>query len=382
MKFLSFLCVCFFTAFSFADGLTVSEAQEASLKKNLKKSFGTSAYEYVKPLTGGRSGAQMHIISVKDQKYVLRIVKPEATLEGVVSQITGYKVSEALGIGVKLFFTDPQNHLLLLEYVQPNGTAAYEMPEQALEEMASYLKKLYRLPLNKQNVLLENGLSSIEKINFSGLPTHLKKIVKQTFQKVDLAHKYIQSLKPVLSHNDLHTGNLLFSNGRTFLIDWDDYSISNIYQEVASTVYLILLKPSYAEDLLSKVLGHEASDLEKAHLKLATSIMLFSRGFEILSAVPEKDQFTLTEQEFEGLPSTEVIVKQFFEAPSPSVLRTLAWTLIKEVHTLTSDKQFSKALRMVKKSQKRAPRSIQEVFRSVKDKWKAAESGSDDPSEG
>ncbi len=370
-RLLFFLWVCLSFAHVQAEGLVLSESQQKSLKTHLQKTFGTSEYAFVKTLAVGDSGARMSVIRVGDKEYVLRQISPKRGVSNIVSEVVATEVASLLDIGVKIHFVDLENHLLLVDFIPPIKALPFEQPEKTTKEMAEFLKKISSLRINSKDQLFKSSIEKFSNWSFNEVPSHLRPVLKSILHGVEKAYGFTKNFSPVLSHNDLHTGNILVSEERAYIIDWESYSISNIYQELASVAYRVIVQPGDSNNLLALYFGREPTDFEKAQYYVASICYLFSLAVKELQRVPESQRLDISKEEFDSLAGFSGIEKKAFKGEidlNDKTFLLYGWGILKTVYQLVKDKKFKKFTKFLKHNEKKERKSFSESIKIIKKK--------------
>ncbi|MEY9878250.1 aminoglycoside phosphotransferase (APT) family kinase protein [Streptacidiphilus sp. MAP12-33] len=97
------------------------------------------------------------------------------------------------------------------------------------------------------------------------------------------------AVAPVLCHNDLNPGNILFDAGRAWLVDFDHVGPGDPLFDVATVLRSLALGPGLAEEFLGTYLDRSPTAAERDRLVLLDALVLLRYGLSALSLVPEQD---------------------------------------------------------------------------------------------
>lgn len=151
-----------------------------------------------------------YIVKLRKFTVVIRIPKLEnAGLFNYEHEAHVTELIEPLNLEPKLLYYSKDTGIKCSEYIENVETYA----PQYVERVAILLRKLH-----------DAQLKSGESFNIKETFELFKSRVKKPLFDTQFAHHYIDSIEidnPVLCHNDLVQGNLLFSNTKDYLIDFE-----------------------------------------------------------------------------------------------------------------------------------------------------------------
>lgn len=151
-----------------------------------------------------------YIVTLSNKKVVLRL--PRVENEGLFDYMHESKVHdliEHLNLEPKLLYYNKDTGIKCSEYIE--NTAVYE--SKYIERAARLIKTLH-----------DASLKSKEVFDIKATFHTFKSKIKDPIYDTSFAHHYIDSLKienTILCHNDLVQGNLLFSDDKDYLIDYE-----------------------------------------------------------------------------------------------------------------------------------------------------------------
>ena len=179
------------------------------VEKTIQKIFNEKpkSYEYIEH---GLTNDNYIVTLSDDRKVVLRI--PRKSNEGLFDyqhEAKVLKIVEPLNLEPKLLYYNKLTGVKCSEYIE--NTALYEA--QYIERAASLIKTLH-----------SHKLKSNKTFNIKETFNEYKSRIQKPLYDTSFAHHYIDDLvieNTILCHNDLVQGNLLFSDDKDYLIDYE-----------------------------------------------------------------------------------------------------------------------------------------------------------------
>jgi Ser/Thr protein kinase RdoA (MazF antagonist) len=126
------------------------------------------------------------------------------------------------------------------------------------------------------------------------------------------------AVAPVLCHNDLNPGNILFDTRRAWLVDFDHVGPGDSLFDVATVLRSLALGAGLREEFLGTYLDRSPTGAERDRLVLLDALVLLRYGLSALSLVPEQDLGAAADTE----PGEAFVFdRRVGEPPGRSVLR-------------------------------------------------------------
>jgi thiamine kinase-like enzyme len=174
----------------------------------------------------------------------------------------------------------------------------------------------------------------------------------------------------MLAHNDLHFGNILVDKERAYIIDWEEFYISNAPFELAATIYRVVADESLKDSLMQKFYNRVPTKIDHAKFRIGSIIYLFMQAVKDLSTLDEKDRFGITYNEYKALPEPTIHLKKVLDKNEEITLETKKvyfWSMMKKVDSLVSERGFKDDFKLINKSEKREPKAFK---RTVLERFK------------
>ena len=263
---------------SFIESGVESEHQQA-IQKALATLTGPSTEVRVTPLRGGHSRDPLYRITFGSKEYVFRI-----PLQGYDIFAACTQLASNHGFGPRLVYADKETSSLLIEFIQgsPLGAKHLENPE-TIQQLADHLKTMHQssqqLPtfdsFKRLHLRLEMNQSDYSELNLDLIS-----------QKIEAVEKLIAwcHFSQVLSHNDLHSGNLFYDpHGKIKFIDWGDAGLCDPFVDLARISFEFNFSAEQNSIFLNQYFGRAPEAIETSRFYLMRQMALARCGFSFLN---------------------------------------------------------------------------------------------------
>jgi len=234
--------------------------KHAAVSQALQRAFGSLDLDDISPITGGMSTALVNKITVHGKHYVLRVEMQVSDLRDPQRQCVCLKAAAAAGIAPSVRYIDTDDAISIVDFIDhtPIGQG-FTSQDQLYAALAAKIKATHALPLFPPLVDLMDGLEGlmVHFKSFEMLPPELTSEHFRLFRQVQAVYPRHQS-DLVSSHNDLNPGNVLYRDGRIWIIDWEvafandryaDLAIANLFFGAAEHGEDVLLRSYFDEEL-------------------------------------------------------------------------------------------------------------------------------------
>lgn len=167
------------------------------------------------------------------------------------------------GIAPEPFLLDEANELMLCSFIE--GEHLESLSEFMLTQLAATVRKLHRTPCRCEPMQLEDSFAS-------KTPEVSSLLESLTTFDPDL----------VLCHNDLNPKNILFSEQKITLIDWEYAGLNDRYFDLASASVEFKMNESEEKLFCETYFGGGEVKREKLDVYKAVYKMLCEQWFEVL----------------------------------------------------------------------------------------------------
>lgn len=244
-------------------------------------------------LKGGNSGSLIFCAETSNHhKYVVRFLNNNITLatnnivDAHAKEVICAKIASDNGYGPKLHLFDAENNLMVMDYLPPEPPApCSQQSDERCRALVDFLKKMHYGPsfpktgtvFDQIDMFLEN----VSKQNKFVTKTELDKCfaISHTIQA---ALKNYHHTAPC--HRDLHTNNVLFSQGKFYAIDYELAGQDDPFFDLALIAHFNKLQD---EQLLSFYLRRMPSTQEIAKIYLMKQLLLVYYTAIVIILVPE-----------------------------------------------------------------------------------------------
>ena len=235
--------------------------------------FGEEEVSLVTRITGGASAAAIFKITVGDSDYVLRIEGPSDNFRNPVRHYACLQIAAAAGIAPRLLYADEKNGISVTDFIRTEPVGRAKTRKEFLGMVAGLVKRLHATPLFPRLVDYLDGVDGlIQGCKTTGiLPLEEMEDYFESYKELTRVYRAAGS-DLVSSHNDLNSGNLLFSGDRLWLVDWESAFAADRYVDVAAAANFLTNDNAEVEVLLEAYFGNTLNDLHRARFFLMQQI--------------------------------------------------------------------------------------------------------------
>lgn len=185
--------------------------------------------KYIEKIETGLSNDNYLITLSKNERFVVRIARENPLLDRKCEDKI-VKILKPYDINVPCIYFNNENGNKITVYQKGHHIDTYELDD--LKKVALLLKRLHSLELK-----CNRDFDSLTKLktyyyNLIDKPFPLSKYEKL----INEYQHYINKDKKILCHNDIVRGNLLFSNDKVYLIDYEYAAMNSPMFDLASFI--------------------------------------------------------------------------------------------------------------------------------------------------
>lgn len=225
----------------------------------------------MKHLSGGLSGSQIIKVNNPDKAYVIRFWNMQWA-DDFPQDLACQLIASETGYGFKVYFSDKVEGITVMEYHFPEIHIR-------LQRLTNLLKKIHEGPLVPKGidraVYLDLLIEEIKESDFVNLEA--LRIIKDTI---------FASTRPnatyVPCHRDLHPGNLIYTQGCFFAIDYTWGAMDDPYTDLANIAIFNCKTLDEEMRLLELYFGYLPTLNEIARLSLMKVLTKIFYGLEFL----------------------------------------------------------------------------------------------------
>lgn len=293
----------------------------------------------IERLSGGLSGSEVIKVSTPHKAYVIRFWNMQWA-DYFTQDLACQLIASEAGYGPKVYYSDEVEGITVMEYHLPEILPEIHI---RLKALVNLLKKIHKGPMVPKGIdravyfdllIKENKESNFVDLEALG-------IIKDAI---------FASLRPyatyVPCHRDLHHGNLIYTHGCYFAIDYTWGGMDDPYADLANIAIFNCKNLEEEKLLLQLYLGYIPSLNQMARLSLMKQLAKIFYGLEFLeSASSSKIKLPLAPQ---------ALTKSYMNfgvhgstIPNPSDFLNYAISLLSEVFSYTVSEQYIQDLERV-----------------------------------
>src|SRR6185312_4499880 len=95
----------------------IPEEKSAAVTRGLREALGATAIEDIRPITKGRTAAQVFRIVVQGRPYLLRLMAPNRML-GPERQFSCMQAAAEAGLAPRVWYTSVEDQISLTDFVE------------------------------------------------------------------------------------------------------------------------------------------------------------------------------------------------------------------------------------------------------------------------
>jgi hypothetical protein len=275
--------------------------KRAPATRALREAFGVTAFDDIRPLTGGHTSSLVLRIVVRGTPYVLKIIMYTGD---PTRHFASMRAAAEAGLAPHVWYTSIEDQILITDFVE-----SVPLPiTEALARMPAVLRTLHALP------------------PFAGVPDHLNTSCMFLLNKGPALDGFIQKfhaarvlpedqtaellaccaqlaeicarLDPemVSSHNDLFKpDNILFDGRRIWLVDWEAAFLNDRYADLAVVANMLVTNEAEERGYLEAYFGQPPDRYQRARFFLMRQVAHIFYAMAFLWLGSSGRQLDLTE---------------------------------------------------------------------------------------
>lgn len=268
--------------------MTATTEAPPEIAAAIRAAFGEAgAGVSLEPLAGGRSGAQLYTFRVGGADYVIR--RAGMAVEGAADrarrELACMSIAAARGVAPAIVYADPAQAIVIMARIAGTsinrGTPRDGDP---LGRLAATLRTLHggpAFPAGPSAVEMVRGLDMA--VRARGAPP-LPPAIVRTIEAV--APLVAAGAPPAPCHRDLNPMNILATDDRVYLVDWEVAGPSDPFLDLAQLGVWVCRDAAERDALLASYLERAptAAELRRAQLARVLALALYSTAFCMVSA--------------------------------------------------------------------------------------------------
>lgn len=318
----------------------------------LKKALDNQLVESISPLQGGFSSSKLYKINTAERSYVVRLIDLQRSFADRDREIKCMEIASREDITPKVYYANPKDGIIMMEFIQNRPLTNDERSPKILLPRLSYiLKKLHNgASFPKTNSAQDEIRNVVSKLSMKKikLPNLVNEVLTR-LQKIEGPLQKTEKLSPC--HNDLNPNNILFTQNKIRIIDWESAGMGDPYFDLATVSLFFVFDPKDEDLFLTSYFGASPTLAQKNRLYLMKQVALCFYGLALLGASHSEQQLPLSSEEIDALPSFSSFLRAIGEGKenlsSPLSVQKFAFVAFKQALKNMKTKEFSEALKNI-----------------------------------
>jgi thiamine kinase-like enzyme len=241
----------------------IPEAKHLAVARALHAAFGVSEYEDIRLLTGGLSTALVFKIVVRENPYLLKIMRTEV-ISDPTHEFACHQTAAEAGIAPRIQYANVEDRILITDFVE-----AKPFPDDLVPLIAPALRRLHSLP-NFPKVVNYFGAIDGYIRRFQAANILPESETGELFRR----YTNVQKVYPrhdtnlVASHNNLKPQNIRFDGNRLWLVDWESAFLNDPYADLAIVANFFVKDEAQEEGYLRAYFGEPAGEYRRSRFYL------------------------------------------------------------------------------------------------------------------
>jgi aminoglycoside phosphotransferase (APT) family kinase protein len=239
----------------------ITSAQSEIARHALKSAFGAQPVQSIEPVAGGITTALVSKVRVGDRNYLLRIEGDPSPLRNPY-QYESMRIAAEAGIAPRIHHLDEAARVVVTDFIEPRPLRDFPGGHAGLARaLGDLLKRLQAAPTFPFFVdypdIVARLFAHIRRTGLFAdglLDNHVEHL-----ERIRQNYSSGQSLL-VSSHNDAHSGNLLFDGRRLWLIDWESACRNDPMVDLAILIDSFAFSPDLETTLVKAWSGRAPDD--------------------------------------------------------------------------------------------------------------------------
>lgn len=236
----------------------IPHEKQPAVKRALHTVFGVNEYEDIHLLTGGLSTAYAFKIVVRENPYLLKILRKEV-ISDPAHEFACMQTAAEASIAPRIWYANVEDRILITDFVE-----AKPFPDDMMPLIVPTLRTLHSLP-DFPMPKMGNYFDTMDKFfvrRFQTAKLLPDSATEDVFRRyADLVKVYPRnSADLVASHNDLKPQNMRFDGKRIWLVDWESAFLNDEYVDLAIVANFFVKDEAQEEDYLRAYFGESVSD--------------------------------------------------------------------------------------------------------------------------
>ena len=268
----------------------ITNAQSDIARQALRNAFGARPVQSIEPVAGGATTALVLKVGVGDRNYLLRVEGEPSPLRNP-HQYESMRIAAEAGIAPKIHHLDETARVVVMDFIEPRPLRDYPGGIGGLAQaLGELLKRLQATPVFLFFVdypdIVARLFAHIRRTGLFAagvLDNHVEHLER-------IGQNYSSGLERLVSsHNDAHSGNLLFDGQRLWLIDWESACRNDPMVDLAILIDSFAFSSDLEKVLAKSWLGRAPDDAFYGRLATVRALtrLYFAGVFLSMSAASQ-----------------------------------------------------------------------------------------------
>lgn len=261
--------------------LKLPKEHQQKLQKVLTTLFKLQKPETIETLSGGFSSPGLYKITIRGKPYVVRYANSNRSQKDRERELHAMMISSKRGLAPRVLYGDAKAGIILMEFVENRRSLRSEVLKNAnIEALAKTISKLHQGPqFNNFVSVIEIARDDEKSIKGKNL-----KIITEASGRLNEIEKTLESqLTRKPCHNDLNPNNILFSDGKVILLDWELSGQQDPFFDIATIFILYAFEKKHEDVFLKAYFGHNPRQSDYKKLQLMKQLVMIYNGFAYLT---------------------------------------------------------------------------------------------------
>jgi thiamine kinase-like enzyme len=260
----------------------IPEEKQPGVTRALQAAFDMNEYEEITLLSGGLSTALAFKIVVRNNPYLLKIMRT-VVISDPTHEFACQQTAAEAGIAPRIWYASAEDRVIITDFVETKP-----FPADLLPLIVPLLRTLHSLPLFP----LPRMGSYFEAMNGFVRRFQTAKLLPDSATE-EVLRRYAEVVKVyprngsdlVSSHNDLKPQNMRFDGNRIWLVDWEAAFLNDRYVDLAVVANFFVKDEAQEDAYLNAYFGEPAGEYRRARFFLMRqAVSMFYATLLILEA--------------------------------------------------------------------------------------------------
>jgi aminoglycoside phosphotransferase (APT) family kinase protein len=204
-------------------------------------------------IASGLSGAAVHRVDAGDRAFVLKLARPDESLEHWRRNLATRRAAAGAGLTPDVVHADETHRATVTTFVADRGFPMFWLNpathDAAVAALGDTLRRLHALPPGDARPLDAHRLLADVASRLADVP--FPSFVADAMRLLLVDPPPPAERAAVLSHNDVNPSNLLYDGERILLVDWDVSGLNEPFYDLACIAVFLLMDDDTCRQLLA-----------------------------------------------------------------------------------------------------------------------------------